>query len=179
MAAERNAEMAQLREDLQSAESERASLAEALDAARAAAEAALDVASPMFEGGAEDLEDLQEELSFAQTRIRRLRQQRNAARSERDVARNLLEDATTPDEQIDARLSGLREEVAALRTANEDLLEQIARAREAGQAAGTVLNEALVDEVLALKAARASEAAELERIMAELAPALSAGGQNG
>jgi len=122
-----------------------------------------------------DLEDLNEELDFARERLRRLRIERNEARQERDAAQGLIDDATAPPDTVDTRLTELRAEAARLRSANDDLLEQVSQLREAAQPRVAALDDALLAEVQALRAARASEAAELERILAELTPVLSAG----
>ncbi len=55
-----------------------------------------------------------------------------------------------------------------MRTINERLTKNVNRLRGENASDPTVLNKALVVELDALKAARASEAAELERILADL-----------
>ena len=72
----------------------------------------------------------------------------------------------------------LRAEVKELRTITERLTKNINRLR--GDKAGDpgVLNKSLVVELDALRAARASEAAEIERILADLSRADAGEGEH-
>jgi chromosome segregation ATPase len=111
-------------------------------------------------------------------RVRRMRAQRGEARAQRDDALDMLEELKAPTRDIDARLTALRSEIVRLRVANDDLVEQLARLRDSGQVDAAAVYEALFDEIAALRAARASEAAEIERILNDLGPALAEGGAN-
>ena len=65
-------------------------------------------------------------------------------------------------------LMALRAELQELRTINERLARNIERLRGEHATDPNVLNKALVVELDALRAARASEAAELDRILADM-----------
>lgn len=113
-----------------------------------------------------------EDLETLRNRVKRLRQQRAAARAERDEALDLVEELQDDGADPDARLAAMRAELAQLRTANADLLETIENLRTAAAPDIADMDQAMIDEIAALRAARAAEAAELERIMADLgAPA--------
>ena len=113
-----------------------------------------------------------EDLETLRNRVKRLRQQRAAARAERDEALDLVEELQDDGADPDARLAAMRTELAQLRTANADLLETIEDLRTAATPDIADMDQAMIDEIAALRAARTAEAAELERIMADLgAPA--------
>ena len=114
-----------------------------------------------------DLDD-EDSLEAMRVRVKRLRQQRATARAERDEALDLVEELQDRGGTSDTRLTAMRAELVQLRTANADLLDTIDDLRTAAMADTGALDQAMVDEIAALRAARASEAAELERILADL-----------
>lgn len=140
----------------------------------AAAEAAARPAPPAEPAGA----DNRDMVDIMMVRVRRMRTQRGEARAQRDDALDMLEELKSPTQDIDARLTALRSEIVRLRVANDDLVEQLARMRDMSPIDAATVYEALVDEIAALRAARASEAAEIERILDDLGPALAEGGPN-
>jgi len=150
-----------------------------IDDLRAKVEAAADEggAAPADAAGGDETAVLREGLDLARYRVKRLREQRRTARAERDEARDLIEEMKArSDLEPDARVAALRSELARLRAAQDDLMETVDGLRAAKAPDAALMDESLIDEIGALKALRASEAAELERILAELEPALAQGG---
>lgn len=130
------------------------------------AAAAAQAADPARE---DELERLGAQVAELETRLARLRAERAEAIAERDEARDIAEELQAAGGMgPDDRNMALRAEVQELRTINERLTKNLARLRGEKATDPTVLNKALVVELDALKAARASEAAELERILADL-----------
>ncbi len=127
----------------------------------------------------EELEALREEVPLLRMRVKRMRQQRQMARAELDEVKDALDEAQgSSAAPSDTRLLSMRGEMAQLRTANDGLMESLDALRAAAQPDITDWDVALTDQVAALQAARRSDAAELERILAELEPVLAAGGSN-
>lgn len=146
--AERDATIAALRDDLAAAE---------------AAVAAADATDP------EALEHLSAQVAELEARVTRLRAERAEAIAERDEARDIAEELQAAGGMgPDDRAMALRAEVQELRVINERLTKNVNRLRGENATDPSVLNKALVVELDALRAARASEAAELERILADL-----------
>ncbi|NKX45896.1 hypothetical protein [Roseicyclus persicicus] len=140
----------------------------ARDARIAALEAGLSEAqaAPADSAEADRLRGVVGEL---EARVARLRAERAEAIAERDEARDIAEELQAasgmdPEE----RAMALRAEIKELRVINARLTKNLARLRGEKASDPTVLNKALVVELDALRAARASEAAELERILADL-----------
>jgi chromosome segregation ATPase len=158
--AELEAMAADLSRRLAESEARAAALEEELAAAAAA------VADPRRE---EEIQRLTAQVSDLEARVTRLRAERSEAIAERDEARDIAEELQAAGGMgPDDRNMALRAEVQELRTINERLTKNLARLRGENATDPTVLNKALVVELDALKAARASEAAELERILADL-----------
>lgn len=156
MAAEHDTLTAQLAERAD----EIATLQADLDAAAAQA------ADPARE---DEIERLTARVGDLEARVARLRAERSEAIAERDEARDIAEELQAaagmgPDD----RNMALRAEVQQLRVINERLTKNLGRMRSQNASDPALLNKALVVELDALKAARASEAAELERILADL-----------
>lgn len=156
--AERDAELETLRTNLAAAQA----------AAQAAAAQAAVSQGPDAESVA-TIEGLTAQVADLEGKLTRLRAERAEAIAERDVARDIAEEmqaagGTGPDD----RAMALRAEVQELRTINERLTKNLNRLRGENATDPSVLNKALVVELDALRAARASEAAELERILADL-----------
>lgn len=115
------------------------------------------------------IDRLSAQVDDLEGRVARLRAERAEAIAERDEARDIAEELQAAGGMDpDDRAMALRAEVQELRTINERLTKNLARLRGDRASDPTVLNKALVVELDALKAARASEAAELERILADL-----------
>jgi chromosome segregation ATPase len=115
------------------------------------------------------IDRLTAQVADLEGRVARLRAERAEAIAERDEARDIAEELQAAGGMgPDDRAMALRAEVQELRTINERLTKNLARLRGENAGDPTVLNKALVVELDALKAARASEAAELERILADL-----------
>jgi len=112
-------------------------------------------------------------------KLARMRAERAEAIAERDEARDIAEELQVAGGMDpDDRAMALRAEVKELRTITERLTKNINRLR--GDKAGDpgVLNKSLVVELDALRAARASEAAEIERILADLSRADAGEGEH-
>ncbi len=114
-------------------------------------------------------DELRAQVAELEGKLARMRAERAEAIAERDEARDIAEElqvsgGIAPDD----RAMALRAEVKELRTINERLTRNIDRLRGENATDPKVLNKALVVELDALKAARASEAAELDRILADL-----------
>ena len=141
-----------------------AALGADLDAARAAAGPDLDAL--------ERIETLEAQVADLEGKLARLRAERAEAIAERDEARDIAEELQAAGGMgPDDRAMALRAEVQELRTINERLTKNLGRLRSENAHDPAVLNRALVVELDALRAARASEAAELERILADLGEA--------
>ncbi len=104
-------------------------------------------------------------------RAARLRDERNAARAEQDRLADLLDavDGPVDEPALLAELRALRLANAELRETGEDLRAQIARSGAAPDP--DMLNAAVAAELLALKAERAADAAELKDILAQVGQA--------
>jgi chromosome segregation ATPase len=144
-----------------------------LEALRAELAAALAAASAPDAGGAdaETVDRLTAQVADLEGKLARLRAERAEALAERDAARDIVEELQASAAGPDDRTMALRAEVQELRAINERLTRNINQLRGEHASDPEVLNKALVVELAALKAARASEAAELDRILAELARA--------
>lgn len=138
-----------------------------LEARLAALEAA---ATPSAEAtDTAEVERLTAQVAELEGRVARLRAERAEAIAERDEARDIAEELQAAGGMgPDDRNMALRAEVQELRTINERLTKNLNRLRGENATDPNVLNKALVVELDALKAARASEAAELERILADM-----------
>lgn len=90
----------------------------------------------------------------------------------RDIAEELQAAAGHHPEE---RAMTLRAEIKELQVINDRLIKNINRLRGENATDPGVLNKTLVVELDALRAQRASEAAELERILADLDPAHAGG----
>ncbi|MBF9060047.1 hypothetical protein HKCCSP123_12720 [Rhodobacterales bacterium HKCCSP123] len=112
---------------------------------------------------------LRTQIADLEAKVARLRAERAEAFAERDEARDIAEEmqaasGVTPDD----RAMALRAEVQELRVINERLTKNLNRMRGENASDPGLLNKALVVELDALKAIRASEAAELSRILSDL-----------
>lgn len=142
---------------------------EELRGALAAAQAQAQAAAGTDAGASDEVEALKAKLGELEGKVARLRAERAEAFAERDEARDIAEElqaasGVSPDD----RMMALRAEAQELRVINERLTKNIGRLRGENGTEPGVLNKALLVELDALKAARASEAAELERILADL-----------
>lgn len=149
----------------------RAEAAEARAAELEARLAALEAAATPSAEAADtaEVERLTAQVAELEGRVARLRAERAEAIAERDEARDIAEELQAAGGMgPDDRNMALRAEVQELRTINERLTKNLNRLRGENATDPNVLNKALVVELDALKAARASEAAELERILADM-----------
>ncbi|BDW85682.1 hypothetical protein [Roseicyclus marinus] len=149
----------------------RAEAAEARAAELEARLAAFEAAAAPREESADtaEIERLTAQVAELEGRVTRLRAERAEAIAERDEARDIAEELQAAGGMgPDDRNMALRAEVQELRTINERLTKNLNRLRGENASDPNVLNKALVVELDALKAARASEAAELERILADM-----------
>jgi len=138
----------------------------ALESDLAAARAAAD---PAETPDPDAMDRLTAQVAELEGRLARMQADRAEAITERDAARDSLEEARVSGGMAaDARVMALRSEVQELRSINERLTRNVERLRGGAATDPKVLNRALVVELDALKAARASEAAELDRILADL-----------
>lgn len=112
---------------------------------------------------------LRAQIADLEAKVARLRAERAEAFAERDEARDIAEELQAASGAgPDDRAMALRAEVQELRVINERLAKNINRMRGENATDPRVLNKALVVELDALKAIRASEAAELSRILSDL-----------
>lgn len=156
--AARDAEIARLTEALTLAQSQAEAQAAAVPgpaAADAAAEA--------------ELEALKTRVQDLEARHARLRAERAEAIAERDEARDIAEELqAAAGHHPDDRAMALRAEIKELQHINERLIKNINRLRGENATDPGVLNKSMLVELDALRALRASEAAELDRILADL-----------
>lgn len=130
------------------------------------AAAAAEAADPRRD---DTIERLTAQVADLEARVARLRAERTEAIAERDEARDIAEEMQAAGGMgPDDRNMALRAEVQELRTINQRLTKNLGRMRSEKATDPRVLNKSLLVELDALKAARASEAAELERILADL-----------
>ena len=149
-----------------------ADLAAARDAAQQAAQTPTPTPAPDPQPDPQPdpaLGEMSARIADLEGRVARLRAERAEAIAERDEARDIAEELQAgggmdPDD----RAMALRAELQELRTINERLTKNVNRLRSQRGDDPRVLNKALVVELDAIKAARASEAAELDRILADL-----------
>lgn len=149
--AARDAELAQLQAALAQAQVQ----AQVQDEAHAAAQAEAQAAA----------QAIAEAQAAAQAAEQALAQAAAQATAEAEAA--ALGD-TTPPPQDDAAVMAMRDEIKDLQQINARLIKNINRLRSEAASDPAVLNKTLVVELDALRALRASEAAELERILADL-----------
>lgn len=153
--AARDAELAQLQAALAQAQVQAQVQDEAHAAAQAEAQAAAQAAA----------QAIAEAQAAAQAAEQALAQAAVQATAEAEAA--ALGD-TTPPPQDDAAVMAMRDEIKDLQQINARLIKNINRLRSEAASDPAVLNKTLVVELDALRALRASEAAELERILADL-----------
>jgi DNA repair exonuclease SbcCD ATPase subunit len=161
----RDAEIAQLQASL-AAQTPAAAAVDDDDAkAQAAAEAAAQLAAQTAR------------IADLETRLARLRSERDAALAAQEEARDIAEELqAAAGHHPDDRAMALRAEIKELQVINDRLIKNINRLRGENASDPSVLNKTLVVELDALRAQRASEAAELERILADLDQAATGDG---
>lgn len=117
------------------------------------------------------VEILRVRVTDLESRVQRLRAEKSELIDERDDARDIAEELQVSSGMTpDARIMGLRGELHEMRVINERLMKNINRLRGENATDPGVLNKALTVELAAMTAARASEAAELDRILSDLSP---------
>jgi DNA repair exonuclease SbcCD ATPase subunit len=118
---------------------------------------------------AAEIDALKAQVAELEGKVTRLRAERAEAFAERDEARDIAEELQAASGMSpDDRAMALRAEAQELRVINERLAKNIDRLRGENATDPKTLNKALLVELDALKAIRASEAAELTRILSEL-----------
>ncbi|MBF9032384.1 hypothetical protein HKCCE3408_18445 [Rhodobacterales bacterium HKCCE3408] len=125
-----------------------------------------------------------EKLVLLQQRVARLKEERNNIRDERDALAEELDNYRAGVIGGDAAGESPAETLAALRdlrAANAELSRQCEALRQEavtgeGAPSPETLDAAMAAELLALRAERAADAAELEQVLAELRPAAGEGG---
>jgi hypothetical protein len=162
---QRDAEIESLRAALAEAEAQSGAQAKAHAEALAAATAQAEPA----QADLSEVEALKARIAEFQDRVTRLRAERAEAQAERDEARDIAEELQAAGGMgPDDRIMALRAEVNELQTINKRLTKNLNRMRGENASDPKLLNKALLVELDAIKATRASEAAELERILADL-----------
>jgi chromosome segregation ATPase len=140
-----------------------------LETLRAELAAALAAASAADAPDTDAIDRLTAQVADLEGKLTRLRAERAEAIAERDAARDIVEELqAAAGAGPDDRAMALRAEAQELRAINERLTRNINQLRGEHASDPNLLNKALVVELAALKAARASEAAELDRILADL-----------
>lgn len=141
--------------------------------------ASADTSAPSSDAGAEDgsaAESLTDAINAMTVRLKRLQRQKQEALAERDDAKAVMDELGRSDDELDARILALRSEIVRLRLSNDDLLQTVDAVGKASALDIPDVIDALVSEIDALRTARASEAAEIARILADLEPAVAQGG---
>jgi len=109
-------------------------------------------------------------LAVAEEKANRLRGERDAIRAERDTLAEELDAfrsaASGEPAALVAAFRAMRQANADLRSANESLRQGAAR----GTAGADAIDAAMASEVLSLRAERAADAAEMQLILEELRP---------
>lgn len=133
---------------------------------------------PAADGGmAEELAAKTARIADLEARLARLRTERDAAIAAQEEARDIAEELqAAAGHHPEERAMTLRAEIKELQVINDRLIKNINRLRGENATDPSVLNKTLVVELDALRAMRASEAAELGRILADLDQAETAGG---
>jgi chromosome segregation ATPase len=168
------ARIADLEKNLTAREAALAEVTSARDALQKRVEALEDSAKA---AAAEDgcIDELERELGVLKRRVERARKERDEAREGRDAAQDLADElAEAPGAEPDARILALRAELRRLRGVVDELSRGLDALRSGG-GGGETLNAALEAQVAALTEARRAEAAELDRILADLGAADGAG----
>ncbi|MEX3015833.1 hypothetical protein [Gymnodinialimonas hymeniacidonis] len=165
----------------------RAAELEEKDAALAEAQAALIATSePTAEATPEsppseddpDVEDMEKALAVMTRRVERARAERDEARKACDRAVDMAEElreamGETPEE----RVLELRHQLRLMKTRAEDLAAQLAIVNSGADASEA--EQGLVTELEALRQLRAADAAELDRIIADVEAGQAAAGAGG
>jgi DNA repair exonuclease SbcCD ATPase subunit len=116
-------------------------------------------------------------IADLEARLARLRGERDAALAAQEEARDIAEELqAAAGHHPDDRAMALRAEIKELQVINHRLIKNINRLRGENATDPSVLNKTLMVELDALRAQRASEAAELERILADLDQAATGDG---
>ncbi|MCU4654767.1 hypothetical protein N8I71_18160 [Roseibacterium sp. SDUM158016] len=169
--------IAELEEHLAAREAQISALTEARDALEARV-ADLQKAAEETPGDGERIAELEHENGLLKRRVERAREERAEALAARDAAQDLAEElGETSGLEPDARALALRAEVRRLKRVVDEMSQGLDEMRagttmvadgEAGTNGQGALTRALEAQVAALTEARRAEAAELDRILAEL-----------
>lgn len=128
-------------------------------------------------GMAEELAAKTAKIADLEARVARFKGERDAAITAQEEARDIAEELqAAAGHHPEERAMTLRAEIKELQVINDRLIKNLNRMRGENATDPAVLNKTLVVELDALRAQRASEAAELERILADLDQAETAGG---
>lgn len=128
-------------------------------------------------GIAEELAAKTAKIADLEARVARFKGERDAAIAAQEEARDIAEELqAAAGHHPEERAMTLRAEIKELQVINDRLIKNLNRMRGENATDPAVLNKTLVVELDALRAQRASEAAELERILADLDQAETAGG---
>ncbi|MDG4650010.1 hypothetical protein P6F26_16305, partial [Roseibacterium sp. SDUM158017] len=171
------ARMAELEETLaaRAAElSEAKAAREALDARVADLEAA----AAEISGEAGRAEELERENAILKRRVERAREERDAAMEARDAAQDAADELSAASrDDPEPRIAELRAELRRMQAVVDGMSGMMDELRAAAAAGGDAeaVNRGLQAQVAALTEARRSEAAELDRIVTELAAASGQG----
>jgi chromosome segregation ATPase len=172
MLAERDAELEARTAEL--AEKD-AALSEALAGAQVATVPS--AASTGGELGAE-FEDMEKALAVMTRRVERAREERDEARETCDRAVDIADELREAMGQTpDARVLDLRHQLRLMKTRAEDLAAQLSIANSSADAAE--VEQGIMSELDALRQLRAADAAELDRIIADVEAGGSAAGAGG
>jgi chromosome segregation ATPase len=143
-----------------------------------------DAAPAVAEPDPEDkatIERLEGEVEILRRRVKRLRGEAATAREQRDEAQDILDELRSGDGD-GATEAALRVELRELRLANAELRDTSQEMRQIAAQGETVdpdlLNASMAAELVALKAERAAEAAEMQQIVDELTPLVSGDSAN-
>jgi chromosome segregation ATPase len=174
MLAEREAELADKDAALTQARADAEAAAQAAEGAEGA-----DLATPLVASdgdGPPDIEDMEKALALMTRRVERARVERDEARIACDRAVDIADElreamGQTPED----RVLDLRGQLRLMKTRAEDLAAQLAIVNSGADAAG--VEQGLVSELEALRQLRAADAAELDRIIADVESGPNAAGE--
>ncbi|AHM04808.1 hypothetical protein roselon_02487 [Roseibacterium elongatum DSM 19469] len=108
-------------------------------------------------------------IETLQRRAKRLKNQRNAAWEDRDAAQDAADEAMQAGGgDPDGRIMSMRGEMRALQALCEQVSDEVGEVLASEEVDAEGINQALLGQIEMLKAARAADAAELARILADI-----------
>lgn len=140
------------------------------DAALAELQAALETAQTEAASEPEaEPEDMEKALAVMGRRVERARVERDQARTACDAATDALDEIKeATGVSVDERILALRRQLRLMRSRAEDLAAQVSLLQSGAGVDASVLDQGLLAEVETLRQLRDTDAAELDRIVADM-----------